>query len=150
MSARHRTVQEIAFLSRIGAWATTGLLRKTLLRRYVKAARQRHDWGAIDPVAVIAHANEQLACIRPVRRLPPPPRRSDPPELFIKKADAFFGALPNFKQELETATQVISNLIPKATEKKTPAEAGVKRGTADGSEAPMTRPHLYRRTRTTK
>jgi hypothetical protein len=115
VAAGYGTAQEIAFLSRIGGWAATGLLRKSLLRRYIKSARQRNDWDAIDPVAVIAHAKEQLACIRSLPRLPPPPSRRDSPEVFIKKADAFLGALPGLKQDLDFVTQAMENLIPNAT-----------------------------------
>lgn len=91
MPVVHSTAQEIAFLRDLGEWSVLGLSRKRLLTRYLRAAKKRHDWGALDSVVLIAYVNRQLAIIR---SLPPVPTRSDPPEVFIRKANAFLAYLP--------------------------------------------------------
>jgi hypothetical protein len=54
------TEREIAFLNAMGGFSMHPMPRERLLAGYIAGAAQRSDWGAIDPIAVIAHARKLL------------------------------------------------------------------------------------------
>jgi hypothetical protein len=64
MSDLWATQQELAFLKNLGRYREgheITAMRLKLLENYVKAARQRADWGNVNSEKVIAFAETQLA-----------------------------------------------------------------------------------------
>ncbi len=57
----HSTAQEIKFIEKLGRFVPSNVVsRPELLRRYVKAADKRIDWGDIDKEQAVQAAREEL------------------------------------------------------------------------------------------
>ena len=59
----HGTEMEIAFLSDIGFHTSKGFSREVLLKNYIRAAKERTEWGNIDKKACVDYATNLIGAV---------------------------------------------------------------------------------------